>query len=168
MLDQIESVEDRGMRGRAAAQLLKPRQAVRPQHDRLAVDRKALGLDTPGSSRDGWQPRGPVIGVAGVKPHCGAVLTHDQPVTVMLDLVNPIGTRRRSQSFNRLGGDDEPGRKTFIFHVPANKAPRIAPETHSQLYRSTGAVEMASLCLNVMRSILPERLKRTPSCRRRG
>ena len=28
MLDQVESVEDRGMRGRAAAQLIEPRQAV--------------------------------------------------------------------------------------------------------------------------------------------
>src|SRR5260370_40486662 len=38
--------------------------------------------------------------------------------------------------------------------------PPNSPETHSQLYRPTGAVEMASLCLNVMRCTLPVRLKR--------
>src|SRR5258708_23752483 len=65
VLDEVEGVEDRGMRGRTAAQLLEPRQAVRPQNNRLPVDREALGLDPPGSSRDGWQSHGPVIGVAG-------------------------------------------------------------------------------------------------------
>ena len=38
--------------------------------------------------------------------------------------------------------------------------PAIAPETLSQLYRPTGAVEMVSLSLNVMRGTLPERLRR--------
>jgi hypothetical protein len=95
MLDQVECIEDRGTRGGAAAQLLEPRKAVRPQNNRLAIDREALGLDPPGSSRDGWQSHGPVIGVAGVKPDYGPIPADDQAVAVMLDFVNPIGARRR-------------------------------------------------------------------------
>jgi hypothetical protein len=31
----------------------------------------------------------------------------------LFDFVNPVGADRRLWSFNRLSGDDEPGRKTF-------------------------------------------------------
>jgi len=76
------------MRGRAAAQLLEPRQAVRPQNNRLPVDCEALGLDPPGSSRDDWQSHGPVIGVASVEPDCGTFPAYNQTVAVMLDFVD--------------------------------------------------------------------------------
>ena len=52
-------------------------------------------------------------------PHCGTVPTDHQPVAVVLDFVDPIGARQWLCSFNRLGGDNEPGWKTFDFHVPA-------------------------------------------------
>ena len=52
VLDQVEGVEDRGTRGGAAAQLLEPRKAVRPQNNLLAIDREALGLDPRRRSRD--------------------------------------------------------------------------------------------------------------------
>jgi hypothetical protein len=41
------------------------------------------------------QSRGPVVGIAGVKPDYGTVMAHDQPVSVMLDFVNPIGATGR-------------------------------------------------------------------------
>jgi hypothetical protein len=53
MLDQVEGVEDRGSSGLTAGQLLEPGQTVRPQHNRLAVNREALSLDPLGSSRNG-------------------------------------------------------------------------------------------------------------------
>jgi hypothetical protein len=41
--------------------------------------------------------------------------------------------------------------------------PRIAPETLSKIYRQRGTVEMAALCLNVVRAVLPARLRRLDS-----
>ena len=76
------------MRSLPSAQILESRQAVRPQHDRLAIDREALGLDPPGSSRDDWQSHGPVIGVASVEPDCGTFPAYNQTVAVMLDFVD--------------------------------------------------------------------------------
>ncbi len=52
VLDQVECIEDRGMRGLPSAQLLESWQAVRPHHNRFAVDREALGLDP-----RTWPPR---------------------------------------------------------------------------------------------------------------
>jgi len=48
MLDQIEGIEDRGTRGVPLAEILELRQAIWPQHHRLAVDREALRLDALG------------------------------------------------------------------------------------------------------------------------
>jgi hypothetical protein len=67
LLDQVEGVEDRGSGGLTTGQLLEPRHAVRPKHNRLAVDREALGLDTRRSSGNGCQSRRPIIGIAAVK-----------------------------------------------------------------------------------------------------
>ncbi len=43
VLDQVEGIEDRGPRSLLSAQLIESRQAVGPHHNRLAVDREALG-----------------------------------------------------------------------------------------------------------------------------
>ena len=56
------------------------------------------------------------MGVAAVEPHGGTVPADDNSVAVVLDLMNPIGPDRRPWSFNRLSGDDEPGRKGLDFH----------------------------------------------------
>jgi hypothetical protein len=56
-------------------------------------------------------------------------------------------------------GTTNPIGRRLIF-MSQRRRPRIAPETHSHLYTPTGAVEVASLCLNVMRFILPVRLRR--------
>ena len=113
MLDQVEGVEDGGPRSLSSAKLIEPGQAVRPQHDRLAVNREAFGFDTLGGSGDRRQSRSPVKGVASVQPDRGTVPAHNQPVAVMLDFMDPICTGRRFSSFDRLGRDDEPGRQTW-------------------------------------------------------
>jgi hypothetical protein len=97
-------------------QLLEPSQAVRSQHNRLAVDREALGLDPLGRSRDRCQSHGPVICVAAVKPNRATVPADDNSVAVMFDFVNPVDARRRRWSFNGLSGDDEPCGKTLDLH----------------------------------------------------
>jgi hypothetical protein len=46
-----------------------------------------------------------------VEPIAAVAAPDDQPISIMLDFVDPIGADRRFSSFNRLSGDDEPGRK---------------------------------------------------------
>ena len=77
-----------------SAQLLESRQTVGPQHNRLAVDREALGLDALCCCRDGRQPRRPVIAIPTIQSHRGTIPTDDDPVTVVLNLVNPFGAGR--------------------------------------------------------------------------
>jgi len=45
MLDQVEGIEDCGARGSLSAQFIEPGQAVGPQHNCLAVDGEALGIN---------------------------------------------------------------------------------------------------------------------------
>jgi hypothetical protein len=45
ILDEVEGIKDRGIGGLPMVQLLEPRQAVRSEHHRLAVDREAPGFD---------------------------------------------------------------------------------------------------------------------------
>jgi hypothetical protein len=47
----------------------------------------------------------------------------------MFDFVNPVGADRRLRSFDRLSGDDEPGRKTLDFHRPEKISRRGAGNT---------------------------------------
>jgi hypothetical protein len=77
MLDKVEGVENRGSGGITTGQLLEPRQAVRSEHNRLAVNREALGLDPLGSSRN-------------------RVPARDNSVAVMFDFVDPVGASGRS------------------------------------------------------------------------
>jgi hypothetical protein len=73
VLDQVKGLQDRSTRSPRRRSSLESGQAVRPQHDGLAVDREALGLDPPGSSCDRRQPRGPIKVVAGVRQDCRPV-----------------------------------------------------------------------------------------------
>jgi hypothetical protein len=77
VLDQIEGIEDSGSGRVPPTQLLESGQTVGPQYNRLAVDREGLRLDPLCGSRDRWQSRGPVIGVAGVEPNYRTVPAHD-------------------------------------------------------------------------------------------
>src|SRR5262249_28860114 len=95
MLNQVEPIEDRCVRTPPPTQLVEPGQAGRSKHNGFTVDCETSCLDACSSVRDGGWPCGPVIGIAGVEPNCRTVPTHDQPVTVMLDFVNPVGARWR-------------------------------------------------------------------------
>jgi hypothetical protein len=92
MLDEVEGIEHRGVCGLTTAQLFEPRQAVRPEHNRFAVDREALGFDPHCTVRNRTQSRGPIICTAAVDPHRGAVTADDHPVAVMLDFMDPART----------------------------------------------------------------------------
>jgi hypothetical protein len=91
---------------------------------------KLLAFDQHDSSRNRRQSHGPVIRVAADEPHCGTVPAHDNSVAVMFDFVNPVGADRRLWSFNRLSGDDEPGRKRNDFHCPRRQADAVLVTTN--------------------------------------
>jgi hypothetical protein len=67
--------------------------AVRTAHRGLAVDRERLGRQLRRGARDRRVSIGPVI--APPEPHDIAVTADDQPVTAVLDLVDPAGPGRR-------------------------------------------------------------------------
>jgi len=96
VLDQVERVEDRCTCGSPAAQRIELGQTVRSYHNRLPVDREALGLDPLRSTGDRREPGGQVNPVAAVQSRNGTVAADDQSVSVMLDFMDPIGTGRRS------------------------------------------------------------------------
>ena len=52
----------------------------------------------------------PVVPVARDQPDAGAVAPRDQPVAVMLDLTQPVRSRRRPHGEDRLTWFDEAGR----------------------------------------------------------
>jgi hypothetical protein len=54
----------------------------------LAIDqaRRSLGRER---ARDQWEAAGPVVPVAGEKPHARRVAAHQHPEAVVLDLVQP-------------------------------------------------------------------------------
>jgi hypothetical protein len=96
--------------------------AVRPEHNRLAVDREALGIDPPGSSRNNRQSRRPVIGVAIVEPHSGALPANDHPVTVMLEFVNPIAPEGGFEALTGWAGTNQAGRRLIFITWSARPA----------------------------------------------
>src|SRR6516162_8288661 len=68
-LEQIEGVEHGDITAAPAAQRLKIREPVRPDHDRLAVEREALSFQPSRAFCDRRQPRRPIEGLAAQKPN---------------------------------------------------------------------------------------------------
>jgi hypothetical protein len=70
-------------------------------------------------------------------------VTDNQPISVMLDFVNPIRAGGRFRSFNRLSWDNEPARKRLEFHgaekigrrVAGNNELSVVSSLRLQLYR---------------------------------
>jgi hypothetical protein len=76
-------------------------------HNRLAVQGERTGAQLGGGGRDRRIAVGPVIASPGEQAHRGAVPAHDQPVAVVLDLMNPVGAGRRLGGQGRNAGIDK-------------------------------------------------------------
>jgi hypothetical protein len=76
----------------------------------LTIDQARRGLEAACSVNDGRETVGPVMTVLGVAADALAIPAHHQPVAVMLDLVHPQWTGRRSLCLGRLARFDEAGR----------------------------------------------------------
>jgi hypothetical protein len=91
ILQQIEGVERGYVTATPAAQHLEIGETIRPDHDRLAVEREALGFQPSCALCDRRQSRRPIDCLATKKPNALAVAADDDPISVMLDFVNPVG-----------------------------------------------------------------------------
>jgi hypothetical protein len=74
---------------------------------RLAVHSERFGTQLGRGRGDGGIAIGPIMAAAGKEAHGWAVPAHDQSIAVVLDLVHPVGTRRRLGGQGRNAGVDE-------------------------------------------------------------
>ena len=65
------------------------RRAVLSANHDLAVDQERVSLKASGGFDNGRETVGPIIAVAGEAANAGAIPAHHQPITVMLDFVDP-------------------------------------------------------------------------------
>jgi hypothetical protein len=68
----------------------------------LPIQGKGPSLDLHGGASNRWVSVSPVMASAGEQMHRGAVSAHNEPITVVLDLVHPAGPSRR---LGGKGGD---------------------------------------------------------------
>ena len=70
---------------------------------------------------DGDEFGRPVAAVAGPQPHALTILVGDDPVAVVLELVQPAVTGRHRAGEDRLARDDEAGRPKALRPRPAGR-----------------------------------------------
>ena len=85
--------------------------SVRAKRDRLAIDQSAFGSQTADRLRDLRQPVGEIRAVAGPKGYSASFLAGDDPIAVVLDLVQPARTGGRMVDEDRLTREDETSRR---------------------------------------------------------
>ena len=88
--------------------------SVRAKRDRLAIDQGALGSQTADRLRDLRQLVGEIRAVAAPEGYSPPVLAGDDPVTVVLDLVQPARAGGRPVDEDRLTREDETSRGSAV------------------------------------------------------
>jgi hypothetical protein len=120
-LQEVEDVEHRVADGPVAVDGVEDRHAIGAADDRLAVQGERPQLGSRG--RDRRIAAGPIVAASGEQPDGVAVPADLQPISVVLDLVDPIGAGRRlgnaggklrgrrlSESIDARGVGDSPRR----------------------------------------------------------
>jgi hypothetical protein len=95
-----------------------------------SVDQGVLGRQAADRLRDVRQPVGEIRAAAGPQRDALAPVSADDPVSVVLDLMQPIGARRRAGDEERLARANEPGR-------------RGAPSTRGEIRRNVMGLRAA-------------------------
>src|SRR5271165_7164061 len=85
--------------------------SVRAKRDRLAIDQRALGSQTADRLRDLRQSVGEIRTVAAPKGHSASLLAGEDPVPVVLDLVQPARAGGRPVDEKRLTREYETSRR---------------------------------------------------------
>jgi hypothetical protein len=100
----------------ATAQRLEVREPVGPDHHCLTVNDEAVGFEKRCASGDGGEPPTPIDRIAAVEPDVVALFADDHPITIMLDLVNPLSPGRRLFTLKRLGRRNKTRRERTLQH----------------------------------------------------
>jgi hypothetical protein len=100
-LDQVEGVKEDAPVIAPVAQPVEHWQSIAVTGDGLAVDQARRGLERERGTRDQWKAAGPVVPVAGEKPHARPVAAHQHSEAVVLDLVQPPAPSGRLLSWAR-------------------------------------------------------------------
>src|SRR5580704_10693121 len=87
---------------------------VRAKRYRLAVDQGAVGRQTADRLCDLRQSVGEIRAVAAPKGHSASLLAGDDPVAVVLDLVQPVRAGGRPIDEERLTREDETSRRVAV------------------------------------------------------
>src|ERR1700733_533956 len=85
---------------------------VRAKRDRLAIDQGAVGRQTADPLSDLRQSVGEFRTVAAPKGHAASLLTREDAVAVVLDLVQPVRAGGRPIDEQRLTREHETGRRS--------------------------------------------------------
>src|SRR5271169_6295134 len=85
--------------------------SVRAERDRLTIDQGAVGRQTAYRLCDLRQPVGEIRAVAAPKGHSASFLAGDDPVPVVLDLVQPVRAGGWPIDEERLTREDETSRR---------------------------------------------------------
>ena len=94
-LQQVEGVQEHSAVVVAIPQQLERGHSVHFAADRLAVDQTRAYPESYHAEADQREAVGPIIAVAGVQAHRGAISTRQQAEAIELDLMNPVAAARR-------------------------------------------------------------------------
>ena len=85
--------------------------SIRAKRDRLAIDQSAFGSQTADSLRDLRQPVGEIRAVAAPKGRPASFLAGDDPIAVVLDLMQPARAGGWMVDEDRLTRENETSRR---------------------------------------------------------
>jgi hypothetical protein len=83
---------------------------------RFAINQARRSLDRERRAGDQGEAAGPVVPIAGEKPHARRVAAHEHTEAVVFDLVQPLGAEGQLIGFGREARRDEPGREGTLRH----------------------------------------------------
>src|SRR5215475_6844705 len=106
-LEQVEDIEFDVAVLRSLAQAAERSLAVLVAADELAVDDAGLDREQPDRVDDVWKAVGPIPAPLAIEPHSVAVAPRHQPLSRMLDLVQPLLARGRLERHTRQARLDE-------------------------------------------------------------
>jgi hypothetical protein len=106
-LQQVKHMEDRVGHRAPSVERFEHGDAVGSGHSSLAVQGERLGAQLGGHRSDLGIAIGPVKAAAGEQVHGRTVPAHDQPISVVLNLVHPAGPGRRLGGNGRDAGGDK-------------------------------------------------------------
>src|SRR3954466_7409943 len=131
-------------------QTVKVRDSVRSDYNSFTVDDERAFAEPQGGLCNEWVSIRPVVATARQQTHALALALNNQAITIMLDLVNPIGPRRHFGAGCRDAGLI----RKRTQHGPNNQIPGTRPQIAPGPAVPTAGVHPASNELLISRAQL--------------